>query len=42
MVIKRCVAAEPHHSSTWQTIAKDSANRGKSTKEILELVADAL
>lgn len=41
-VIKRCVAAEPHHGPVWQSIAKDDKNIGKGTKEILELVADAL
>lgn len=41
-MIKKCVAAEPHHSSTWQSIAKDMKNTGKSTSEILELVANAL
>ncbi|KAH7921622.1 hypothetical protein BV22DRAFT_1132130 [Leucogyrophana mollusca] len=41
-VIKQCVAAEPHHSPVWQSIAKDDKNTGKSTKEILELVAQAL
>ncbi|KAL0958321.1 hypothetical protein HGRIS_000466 [Hohenbuehelia grisea] len=38
----RCVAAEPHHSQVWQSIAKDPKNAGKSTKQILEMVADAL
>ncbi|OCH87953.1 hypothetical protein OBBRIDRAFT_758962 [Obba rivulosa] len=41
-VIKKCIAAEPHHSPTWQSIAKDMKNTGKSTREILELVANAL
>ncbi|KAF8271613.1 PRP1 splicing factor, N-terminal-domain-containing protein [Lactarius quietus] len=41
-VAVRCVAAEPHHGETWQAIAKDDANRGKSTRELLELVAAAL
>ncbi|KAI0788615.1 PRP1 splicing factor, N-terminal-domain-containing protein [Abortiporus biennis] len=41
-VMKRCIAAEPHHGATWQSIAKDMANVGKSTQEILVLVADAL
>ena len=41
-VIKKCVAAEPHHGPTWQSIAKDLKNTRKSTKEILELVVDAL
>ncbi|KAF9005928.1 PRP1 splicing factor, N-terminal-domain-containing protein [Cyathus striatus] len=38
----KCVAAEPHHSPVWQSIAKDIKNTGKSTREILEMVADAL
>ena len=41
-VIKRAVAAEPRYGPTWQPIAKDIANVRKSTREILEFVADAL
>lgn len=41
-MVARCVTAEPHHGPTWQVIAKDDKNVGKSTKEILELVAAAL
>ena len=41
-VVKRCVAAEPHHGHTWQAVAKDMKNTGRSTKDILELVADVL
>ncbi|KAH9936195.1 PRP1 splicing factor, N-terminal-domain-containing protein [Fomitopsis serialis] len=41
-VVKKCVAAEPHHGSTWQSIAKDLKNTQKGTKEILELVVAAL
>ncbi|KAJ8508012.1 hypothetical protein ONZ45_g9676 [Pleurotus djamor] len=41
-VVRRCIAAEPHHSPTWQAIAKNPQNVGKSVKDILELVADAL
>jgi pre-mRNA-processing factor 6 len=43
-VIVRCQAApaEPRHGETWQPIAKDDKNGGKSVKEILELVAAAL
>jgi hypothetical protein len=37
-VIVRCQAAEPSHGETWQPIAKDDKNGGKSAKEILELV----
>ncbi|KDR68393.1 hypothetical protein GALMADRAFT_78691 [Galerina marginata CBS 339.88] len=42
IVRTKAVAAEPHHSPVWQSIAKDVANVGKSTREILEAVADAL
>ncbi|PPQ71171.1 hypothetical protein CVT26_011032 [Gymnopilus dilepis] len=38
----KAVAADPHHSPVWQSIAKDVKNAGKSTREILEMVADAL
>lgn len=38
----KCVAAEPHHSPVWQSIAKDMKNARKSMKEILEMVADVL
>lgn len=41
-VITRCTAAEPHHGVTWQPIAKDDKNRGKTIKEILQLVTAAL
>ncbi|KAJ7667752.1 PRP1 splicing factor, N-terminal-domain-containing protein [Mycena polygramma] len=41
-VRKKCVAAEPHHSPMWQSVAKDTRNIGKSIPEILEMVADAL
>ncbi|OBZ68819.1 Pre-mRNA-processing factor 6 [Grifola frondosa] len=41
-VIRKCIAAEPHHSHVWQSVAKDIGNAGKSTKEILELVAGVL
>ncbi|KAN0112057.1 PRP1 splicing factor, N-terminal domain containing protein [Russula decolorans] len=41
-VIVRCQAAEPRHGETWQPIAKDDKNGGKSAKEIVELVAAAL
>ncbi|KAF8483099.1 hypothetical protein F5888DRAFT_1844101 [Russula emetica] len=41
-VIVRCQAAEPRHGETWQPIAKDDKNGGKSAKEIPELVAVAL
>lgn len=41
-VVDMCAAADPHHGPVWQSVAKDLKNAGKSTKEILELVADAL
>jgi pre-mRNA-processing factor 6 len=41
-VIRRCIGAEPRHGATWQPIAKDDNNRGRSIKEILELVAGVL
>ncbi|KAI0687857.1 PRP1 splicing factor, N-terminal-domain-containing protein [Cytidiella melzeri] len=41
-VIRRCVGAEPHHGQVWQATAKDMKNTGKSTKDVLELVAAAL
>ncbi|KAF9488949.1 hypothetical protein BDN71DRAFT_1456719 [Pleurotus eryngii] len=41
-VWKRCVAAEPHHSPMWQSIAKDPQNIGKSIRDLSEMVADAL
>ncbi|CAK5275776.1 unnamed protein product [Mycena citricolor] len=41
-VRKQCVAAEPHHSPVWQSIAKDPKNIGKTTAQILEMVADVL
>jgi len=41
-VVRRCVGAEPHHGVTWQPIAKDDSNRGKSIKGILELVTTTL
>lgn len=37
----RCVAADPHHSPVWQSVAKD-VRRVRSTREILETVADQL
>ncbi|KAH9949837.1 PRP1 splicing factor, N-terminal-domain-containing protein [Amylocystis lapponica] len=41
-VIRKCISAEPHHSPTWQSVAKDMASTGKSTREILEIVAKRL
>ncbi|TFK38187.1 PRP1 splicing factor, N-terminal-domain-containing protein [Crucibulum laeve] len=41
-VRKACIAAEPYHSPRWQSIAKYLKNTGKSTRETLEMVANAL
>lgn len=41
-VINKCIAAEPHHSPGWQSVAKDLQSAGKNTNQILELVVDAL
>ncbi|KAI8988629.1 PRP1 splicing factor, N-terminal-domain-containing protein [Mycotypha africana] len=42
LCLKRCVAAEPHHGECWQTVAKDMANMGKKTEDILKLSAEKL
>jgi pre-mRNA-processing factor 6 len=41
-VLAKCVATEPKHGETWQTIAKQPTNANKSAEEILKLVADLL
>jgi pre-mRNA-processing factor 6 len=41
-ITRRCMGAEPHHGTTWQSIAKDDNNRGKAIKETLELAVAAL
>lgn len=41
-VIAKCVAAEPHHGQLWPAIAKDNENQGKTTQEILEIVASRI
>lgn len=41
-VIAQCEKADPHHGPVWQATLKDTANQGKSTREILELVAAEL
>lgn len=41
-VIKKCIAAEPHHGAAWQSVAKDIKNTGRSIRQILDLVAEAL
>jgi pre-mRNA-processing factor 6 len=40
-VIVQCQATEPRYGETWQPIAMDDRNGGKSAKEILELAATA-
>ena len=42
LVRVRCAAADPHHGPTWQSIAKDVRNTGRSSRQILEIVADAM
>ncbi|KAI8824841.1 PRP1 splicing factor, N-terminal-domain-containing protein [Fimicolochytrium jonesii] len=41
-VVKACIAAEPAHGEKWQAVAKDLANVGKSSDEILRIVARGL
>jgi len=38
----KAIAAYPHHSPVWQSVTKDVANMGKSTRAILGMVADML
>ena len=38
----RCQAAEPSHGETWQPIAKNDKNGGKSVEEILKLAIATL
>ncbi|KAI8384838.1 PRP1 splicing factor, N-terminal-domain-containing protein [Radiomyces spectabilis] len=42
IVIKRCIAAEPHHGEVWQSTAKDVANIGLKTEGILKLCIEKL
>ncbi|KAI7882461.1 hypothetical protein K492DRAFT_206195 [Lichtheimia hyalospora FSU 10163] len=41
-VVKRCVASEPRHGERWTAVAKDMANIGKRTADILKLCAAQL
>uniref|UniRef100_A0A914YJP7 Pre-mRNA splicing factor n=1 Tax=Panagrolaimus superbus TaxID=310955 RepID=A0A914YJP7_9BILA len=41
-VKKRCIAEEPRHGETWQSISKDVKNWKKKTGEILDAVAAKL
>ncbi|RDB22099.1 Pre-mRNA-processing factor 6 [Hypsizygus marmoreus] len=38
----KCITARPRHGPIWQATAKDTWNLGKSTEDILDLVAKAL
>jgi pre-mRNA-processing factor 6 len=38
-VLKRCVAADPHHGETWQRVAKDPSNAHATVESIVKLVA---
>ncbi|KAL7521050.1 hypothetical protein ACHAWX_005739 [Stephanocyclus meneghinianus] len=35
----RCISAEPKHGELWCQVAKSMSNRGKSTAEVLDIVA---
>lgn len=37
-VVKRCIAAEPHHGERWQRISKNPSNAHVPVAQILELV----
>lgn len=41
-LLEKCIAADPHHGPTWQTISKDPKNSGKSIEQVLALVGDKL
>lgn len=41
-VVQKAITVEPRHGPVWQSTAKDVANFGKKTAEILEMVADKL
>ncbi|KAK8864243.1 hypothetical protein IAR55_001489 [Kwoniella newhampshirensis] len=41
-VTERCVQAQPHHGPVWQSVAKELNNVGKTTSEIIEMVAERL
>lgn len=41
-ILKRCLAAEPHHGDNWCSVSKDIANWRLKTEEILPLVAKSL
>ncbi len=41
-LVAKCVLNDPRHGEHWQVTAKDPRNAGKSTEEILNLVAAAL
>ncbi|CAD6586897.1 MAG: hypothetical protein TREMPRED_004583 [Tremellales sp. Tagirdzhanova-0007] len=41
-VIEKCVAAAPRHGPVWQVVSKDLSNIGKSTQDVLQIVADRI
>ncbi|KAJ3023170.1 Pre-mRNA-processing factor 6 [Thoreauomyces humboldtii] len=41
-LVTKCVAADPAHGERWQAARKDLKNVGKSTEEVLHLVASQL
>lgn len=41
-VKQRCVAAEPKHGELWCQVAKATSKRGKSTAEVLDIVAEGI
>ena len=41
-VVAKCILSEPRHGESWQAVAKDPKNAGKSFEEILKIVASKL
>ena len=41
-MLKRCLAAEPHHGEHWCSVSKLTANGGKSTEQLLKAVASEI
>lgn len=41
-VLKRCVAAEPHHGEKWISVSKNPVNAHKATEAILKEVVQLL
>jgi len=38
-VLRRCIAADPHHGDEWTSVSKDTRNIYKTTEQILKAVA---